>query len=190
MPPSVAVVPFPSLIGCRRVRSRALAERLGAYTRKEMAGRGLITGEVWQIPCVAYELVERRRCLEDITGGVGASPSWMYVSLRHPTTNIRRKDFLVSRTGYSQETCTTQSLSIQYAGSSIAKPDRRQRWSWHHNINRRNQRAPTTKPAPATHLHNHSLLKLLLHYYTTTIPLPIPPPPPPPTTTRWNSPST
>lgn len=60
-----------------------------------MAGRGLITGEVWQIPCVAYELVERRRCLEDIPGGVGASPSWIYVSLRHPTTNIKRKDFLV-----------------------------------------------------------------------------------------------
>jgi hypothetical protein len=60
-----------------------------------MAGRGQITGEVWQIPCVVYELVERRRCLEDITGGVGASPSWIYLSLRHPTTNIRRNDFLL-----------------------------------------------------------------------------------------------
>ena len=75
MPPSVAVVPFPSLIGCRRVRWRVLAERLGAYTRKEMARRGRITGEVWQIPLVVYDLVERRRFLEDITGVVGASPS-------------------------------------------------------------------------------------------------------------------
>jgi hypothetical protein len=60
-----------------------------------MAGRGRITGEVWQIPSVVYELVERRRCLEDITGGVGASPSWIYLSLRHSTTNIRRKGLLV-----------------------------------------------------------------------------------------------
>jgi hypothetical protein len=52
-----------------------LAERLGAYTRKEMARRGRITGEVWQIPLVVYDLVERRRFLEDITGVVGASPS-------------------------------------------------------------------------------------------------------------------